>query len=395
MKCTSVIDIGSSKVSCCTISLGAKGIPTVRGFCSCAYSGYYLGGMPRTSSLFQAISTAVAHCEAESKQRISSVSIGIPASFTKTRISAAKLESRFGGARISEPDIDKLILLSSPMNPPKDYTLIHSTPFDYVVNGSERVVEPVGSFAQSLEASVSHIYADNALLKLLNECFTKLGISIELFAASSLTDAHYIIPEEMRRDGAVLIDCGGNVCDVSLIRNDAVFETISIGMGGSHITNDLAIRLRLSDSAADELKRHYGFYDTDLRQYRRVFVPNEGYVSVKNSVTASIIESRVKELAGHVSESIGELVADAADTPVYITGGGIAPLSGGIEFFSECIGLEINDCVPYSAFEEDDDIYGKISAYALADFILYESRSVARANGRLFTGIKQILTKKS
>lgn len=395
MKYISVFDIGSSKVSCCTISPGARGTPIVRGFCSCPYSGFYLGGMPRTSSLFQAVSTAVSICEAESRQKITSISIGIPASFTRTRISAAKLESQFGGARISESDIDKLILLSSPMNPPRDYTLIHSTLFDYVVNGSERVSDPIGMFAQSLEASASHIYADNALLNILDECFTKLGITIELFAASALTDSHYLIPEDMRCDGAVLIDCGGNVCDVSLIRNDAVFETISIGMGGSHITNDLAIRLRLSDAAAEELKRQYGFYDTDLRLYQRVFVRNEGYVSVKNSVTASIIKPRVEELAGHIAESISDLIPDIKDTPVYIAGGGIAPLSGGIDFLSECIGREIIDCAPYSPLEGNEDFYGRISAYALAEFMMYENRGTTRTNGRLFNGIKQILTKKS
>ncbi len=283
------------------------------------------------------------------------------------------------------------------MNPPPGYELMHSTPFDYIINGSERVYDPIGMIAQSLEASVSHVYADNAFTEMLRCCLKGLGIETKLFISSAFADSHYIIPQNIRQCGSLLLDCGGNHCDISLIRGDAVFETISIGIGGNHITDDLAIRLRLPTEAAEELKRRYDFFDSDMLSYEQVFAPHEGYVSIKRSVIASIVRPRIEELGMYISDSIADLLTDTSyDLRIFLTGAGIAPLYGGMEYLSECIGMRIDSSLPPSAISEDEELPGRTSALALAHFILYEYCNTNRSDKRFGKKtIKQLMMNNS
>lgn len=379
MKITAILDIGSSKVVCAAVSRNSRGALFLHGVGTCPYSGFYIGALPTAASLAQAVAAAITLCESEAKLKISNICVGVPAPFTRTRVTAARLESQFGGARITNADMDKLINLSSPMNPPQECELMHSTPFDFIINGSERVEDPLGMNAQSLEASISHIYVDSAFTEMIRGCLQAHGIQTSLFVSSAFADSHYIIPQDLRNGGAILLDCGGNHSDVSLIRGDAVFETISIGIGGNHITNDLAMRLRLPTESAEELKRRYDFFNTDLLAYEKVYAPREGYVSIKRSVISSIIEPRVEELASCISDSISDLIPDAgADTRIFMTGAAITPLYGGIEYLSDCIGMNITTSVPLAALDDDEWLPGRTTSLALAQFMLCEYQGSKR-----------------
>lgn len=394
MKIKTIIDIGSSKVSCCTVSPGARGTTMFRSFNSCSYSGFRLNSIPNIGSLSQALADVIEACESKIKQKITNVIVAVPASFTITQIASAKLESQFGGSKVCDEDIDKIIQLAEPMNPPSKCTLIHSTPFDYIVNGNQREDNPVGLTVQTLEARVSHIFVDNYFMRLIEECLSQLKISVNLFVATSLADSHYLIIDEMKRNGAILLDCGGRVTDVSFIRNNAVQETISIDIGGKDITDELSDKLGIPQSIAEQIKCNFDFYDYDDNSYYRVFVPNEGYVSIKSSVIATVIDNVLSELALNVKYSIDELTDNRGNIPICITGGAIASFNGGIELFSERLGRTVFSGIPRHAFIDDKAIYSKLSTYALAEFMLFDNISAPQNDDNFINGLKQILIRK-
>lgn len=394
MKIKTIIDIGSSKVSCCVVSPGAHGTTAFKSFNSSSYSGFRLNNIPNIGSLTQALVDVVGACESRIKQKITNVTVGVPASFTVTQIASAKLESQFGGSKVCDEDIDKIIQLAEPMNPPSRCTLIHSTPFDYVINGNQRVDNPVGMTVQTLEARVSHIFVDDYFIRLIEECLSQLKITVNLFVATSLADSHYLIIDEMKRNGAILLDCGGRVTDVSFIRNNAVQEMISIDIGGRDITDELSDRLGIPHSIAEQIKCSFDFYNYDENSYFRVFVPNEGYVSIRSSVIATIIDTVISELALNVGYSVDELTRNHRDIPIFITGGAIASFNGGIELLGERLGRKVFSGIPHQAFVDDESIYGKISAYALAEFMLFDNISAAQTDDNFISGLKQILVRK-
>lgn len=383
MKFSAVLDIGSSKVTVAAVASAPGGALSVRGMGICPYRGYRLGMLPPKKELASAIASSVELCEEESGLKIRSVCVGVPVPFTRTIVSGAMLRSGFGGARVAEEDIDRLIMLSAPKKPPEGFELIHSTPFDFVANGDQAVSDPIGIHASSLEAKVSHIYADTAFTGLVRGILGNLRLSAYPFIASSVVCSSYVIPGELRASDAVIIDCGGNHCDVMHVLGDAVIDSSVIGMGGNYITNDISLVLRLPTDAGEELKRRFSLTDGRGDDYEKLFIPHEGYVRVKRSLLSDIITARLDELGRYLFENIFELLpASAINAPVYMIGGGVSSIPGGTEYLSDCIGRPINDYAAHlnaGGSGERSNIAGRITALALADFMLNEYGGGIRA----------------
>lgn len=399
MKFSAVLDIGSSKVAAAAVSPGSNYALTVHGMGICPYRGYRLGTLPIRDDILEAISKAVELCEEESELKLKSICVGVPAPFTKIIVTSAKLESHLGKARISEDDIDRLVYLSAPDKVPNGYELLHSTPFAFLINGIETVTNPVGMLATSLEANVSHVYADISFIDLLRSALEELNIIADPFVASAMVNSSYIIPGEFRSSSCIVIDCGGNHCDVIHARDSAIIDSVSIGMGGCYITNDIAIGLRLPVGSAEELKRRFSFQERNLDEYERLFVPYEGFVSIKRSVIDYIISARVDELGKYLFETIYDLLPlDSVNTPVFMIGGGISALKGCTEYISDCIGRPITDGAALLDFggseHEKTAVSDRVSALALAHFMLYECGSEAHFDFRAVRSNKKILAAK-
>lgn len=384
MKFSAVLDIGSSKVTAAAVTSAPRGALSVRGMGICPYRGYRLGMLPSKKELASAIASAVELCEEESGLKLRSFCVGVPVPFTKTVVTSAMIRSGSGGARIAEADIDSIIMLSSPKEAPVGFELMHSTPFDFVVDGNMAVSNPIGIRASSIEAKVSHIYADAAFTRLVRETLRELHLAADPFIASSVVCSSYVIPGEQRASDAIIIDCGGNHCDVMHVLGDAVIASSVIGMGGGHISSDISLVLRVPMDAGEALKRRFSLTDRRKDDYEKLFIPHEGYVRVKRSLLSDIITARLDELGRYLLENIFDLLpASAVNVPVYMIGGGVSSIPGGTEYISDCIGRPINDyaaridvgCVG----GERGNVAGRITALALAEFMLNEYGGGVRA----------------
>lgn len=400
MKYVSVIDIGSSKIVCATVSSDNDGAIVVHGIGICEYSGYRLGKIPSISTLSEALQTAIELSEKESGIRVRDVCIGVPAPFIKTVVVPVRIESEVHNARISSNDIDYLINLSGVSSPPMGYELMHSTPFSFIIDDVEPVESPIGRQAHSLSAKVSHVFVDAKFRSLVSDCLKEIGVSADPFISSLVAESLFVIPFEQRKEGTVLIDCGGSHCDVSLIKEDALLESMSIGIGGNHFASDIAFCLRLPMTCAEELKRKYNFNDKRKDYIDRIWIPNEGMIAIRGSDIKNIIEARMDELGDYIFEILCEFssafTADfsterASRAPAYLTGSGVVELQGGVDYLADCIGREIIVNTPIMGRMNSA---GFATSFALAQFMLYGSGISVRTPNRLIKSIKEfILTK--
>jgi cell division protein FtsA len=70
--------------------------------------------------------------------------------------------------------------------------------------------------------------------------------------------AQVVLNREARSQGALLMDIGGGTTDYVLYEDGAIAASGSIGVGGDHITNDLAVVLKIPHSRAERLKVEHG-----------------------------------------------------------------------------------------------------------------------------------------
>ena len=387
MKYSTVIDIGSSKVMCMTASPNPDGAIAVEGLGVCEYRGYRFGNLPSPGVLSAAIENAVKQAQAESGVRIRSACIGVPAPFTNIFINSLEILINPKDPVISVSDINYLLDCAVNFVPPEGYKLMHSTPFDYKADGISLSDSPIGKTAKRLSAKFSHSLVRTDFKTLVVKCLKSLGIKAEPFVSTAMASALFMIPYRERNSGSILIDCGGSHCDVMSFRDNALISSESIGMGGLHIANDLAIGLRIPFSAAEHIKRNYKFDHDYGNTVEHIQIPGEGIAAIDNSLVKMIAEARTEELGEMLSEAIYRIeLSPEKRLPIYMIGSGIALMDGGVGYLSSLIGRPIRCDVSDS---EHENFLRLIPALGLAQFMLFGDGAGLPASKNILQNIKE------
>jgi len=92
----------------------------------------------------------------------------------------------------------------------------------------------------------------------LTRCIERLDIGIDELVLQSLAAGEAILTPAEKDLGVALIDLGGGTSDLAVYQDGAVAYATSLPIGGSHISNDIAIGLRTPLAAAEEIKIRHG-----------------------------------------------------------------------------------------------------------------------------------------
>lgn len=386
MKRSFVIDIGSSKVSFLDAS-ASDGALVVNRFETCTYGGYTLGKLPNPAELSAAIDELLDRVSQRFELRARTAVIGVPAPFIKNVTSW--FETKTPSGKVTENDLDYLIECGEQIEKPNGYTLMHTTPFDYAVNGLACGGSPIGLHSNKLSARFCHAFCDERLVSLVAEAVESAGWRVGSFISSPMASASFAIPFNARLSGAVLIDCGGTHCDVSAIRGNAVVRTESFGIGGAHFAKDIAYGFELSPAAAEELKRSYCFGLDYASSSEPVRVSADPSLQLDPADLQLIVEARAEEFADRLLDAVDAVRCELpGGFPIYLAGGGVSDMRGCIDYLCGRTGLSIIASAPKAA-----RLGGVRHAptLALAHFMLYDGDIEERGYSSLESGANRVL----
>ncbi len=248
---TAILDIGSSKVICLICGTDGRDNILVQGAGIKEYPGYKHGAFEDEQQLADAIIDALSAAEAEARHRVRDISVGVPAPFTKLVLQQGEVNFKGKQRRITHRDIDDVINASLDFAAPDGYSLIHSTPVEFTVQGAVRSDMPIGVMAEGFSAKVSHLYVDNRFKQLVSDALLRVGLDADMYIAVPLSEGVFVIPENERSEGAVLIDSGATHTDVSLVKNAALMDMRTIAVGGAHFTSDLGYGIGIKEAVAE------------------------------------------------------------------------------------------------------------------------------------------------
>src|SRR5207302_11398410 len=90
------------------------------------------------------------------------------------------------------------------------------------------------------------------------KCVRREHLEIEEFIVEPLASGLAVLTDAERQLGVALADIGGGTTDVALFVDGAITHTTVIPVGGSHVTNDLAIGFRVEPEQAERIKIRSG-----------------------------------------------------------------------------------------------------------------------------------------
>lgn len=371
MKPAAVLDIGSSKVVCLCGSMADGDGIVVHGAGVCTYEGYRDGAFIDKQSLHNAVVEALQKAEQESRIRIRDVALTVPAAFSDLLLTDATLS--LGKPRKTEAaDIDRLIALSLEKCKKKPgYTLMHSTPVFFLVDGVSSTEVPEGITTDEISALISHMFVQEAYIRTVQESLDDMGVEISMCVSAQLGESVMLIPEKERVRPAVLIDVGYHQTEISVVENTALTVISTLPIGGYQFASDLSFGLDVPMDAAEQAKRRYVF-SLDLQEKSEVLRTAAGSKKVSRSAISYIIEARATELAGMLRREMENMGVNLDARPaVYVSGGGLLMMRGGLDFMRKALNLPLKRDMPWTPRLSSPNY---CSAFGALDFVLKANR---------------------
>lgn len=347
------LDIGSTRVT------AIVGLPTeggdvgILGVGTAPSIGMRKGVVIDVDETVSAISSALEQVERVSGIRPDRVTISVNGSQISSLNSKGVIAVGRADGEISTEDVGRVIEAAQAVSIPTNREIIHVIPRIFTVDGQEGIKDPVGMSGVRLEAETHIITGSSPIIKNLTRCVFQAGLDIEELVLAPLAAARSTLGKRQRELGSVLIDIGGGTTGVSVFEEGDVLYTGIIPVGAGHVTNDIAIGLRTSLEAAEQIKLEYGYARSEgVSEKEKIkFVHEETGETIEATKrqVAEIIEARLEEIFKMVRAELKKVGRDALlPAGAVLTGGG-AKLAGIVELAKEELRLPVSIGTPQAS----------------------------------------------
>lgn len=384
------IDIGSFKIAT-VVGLHSKENDELRvtGFNSVPSKGVKKGLIVDIDQVTQAIEESVEKAERMAGQKINNVFVSIGGPHITSLNSHGVVAVANAQGEISQEDINRVIEAARAISLSNTRQIIEVTPREYVVDGQPGIKNPIGMTGVRLEVDTHIITASQTNLKNIDRCLADLGIGNQGFIFAGLASADAVLTDTEKELGVVLIDIGGGKTDLSMYVEGALSYSSSIGVGARHVTNDIAVGLRVSLDSAEKIKLHlsknvtrrdekYFKKETQLNLNDLLLPENITEVSLKTLVDG-IISPRLEEIFKLVFEEIEKSgYGHSIPSGVVVTGGGALTV-GLIDMGKKVLGLPMRMGKPTGVTGLIDEVISPQFATTVG-LILYGQRNIMRGD---------------
>lgn len=155
---------------------------------------------------------------------------------------------------IATDDLMRVIDAAKAVSIPSTRDIIHVLPRNYIVDGQEGIKDPVGMSGVRLEVDTHIITATGVSVRNLEKAFSEVGVDVSSFAFSGYASSLSVLSDTEKELGVVLVDIGAGTTDISIYTEGSVSYSSVLPIGARHVTNDLAIGLRISLESAEKIK---------------------------------------------------------------------------------------------------------------------------------------------
>ena len=341
------LDIGTSKVCAVIGEMTENGVEII-GVGSHPSQGLRKGVVINIEGTVNSVKKAVeeaglmAGCEIHTV--FTSISGGHIKAFNSHGIVAVK------NKEVTPRDLERVIDAARAVAIPMDRDVIHVLPQDYIIDDQDGIREPLGMSGVRLEAKVHIVTGAATSAQNIVKCCNRTGLNVAEMVLAPLAAAEAVLSDEERELGVVLIDVGGGTTDIAIYHDGAVKHTAVVGIGGNHVTNDIAAGLRTPFNDAERIKQRHGCARASMvTGDERVDVPSvagKGKGSVSRQILCEIIEPRLDEIFELVQKEVAKSGFEGALTSGIVITGGSMLLPGAAEMAERSFGLPVRLGVP-------------------------------------------------
>lgn len=290
---------------------------------------------------------------------------------------------------ISADDVMRVSESAKALSLPSSREIVHVIPRSFVVDGQEGIRDPLGMTGSRLEIHTHIIHGAVISLRNLTRCMHDIKLDVDSFVFSGLASGFAVLTDTEKELGVAVVDIGGGTTDICLYVDGALSYSSVLPLGAKHITNDIAIGLRVNLDAAEQIKlllgkeRPVSYLDPSGRLLDKETRKKIDEIDISSlhlgddlqSVSRKllmdgIIRPRLEELLAHVEMEFKRSgYSESVPAGVVLCGGGaLSPLV--VETARRSLGLPVRVGLPQRITGLIDEVQNPVYATAVG-LLLY------------------------
>lgn len=212
------------------------------------------------------------------------------------------------------------------------------------------VSTPLGMTGTDLVANVLDLMAPRSSYEAVKTVLHRAGMRSQEIFFSGIAVMDAVLDAKARDDGAIIIDFGAGVVDYAVMCHGVIATVGTLGVGGSHVTNDLAHAFSISQREAEEVKRLHGSAMLQSDRSKERYQLDYSQVSTPRSISIHAIQTvtteRIDETLRLIYDIlVGQNILHHVHGGVYLTGG-TAAIPGIVERASQIFACPCRIGVP-------------------------------------------------
>lgn len=389
------LDIGTTKV-CVLIAQKKESTLEIIGVGQAPSHGLRKGVVVNIEATTEAIRRAREEAELMAGVQVEEIWVGVAGSHIRSFDSKGMVALR--NQEVQKEDIHRVIEAAKAIAVPQDREVLHVIPREFQLDEQDGIFDPIGMSGIRLEASVHIVTGSKTSLQNIIKCTHKANLKVNGLVLQPLASSLSILSDDEKKLGVAVVDMGGGTSDLIIYIQGSVAYTASLPIGGSHITNDIAVGLRTPQVNAEEMKKKHGCALASLVDSQET-IEVEGVGGRKSRAVlkqhlCEVIEPRIEETLNFINGEIQKSgLSELIGSGLVLTGGA-SQLEGLLELGEFMLDLPVRKGVP-------EKVGGITSAVQSAQFatavglLLYGSERQVFPTKRKtdLTSVKEIIGK--
>jgi len=321
------LDIGSSQIKGVVCEKRKDGQLSILAVVKQPSSGFRKGVLVDREDATSVLRELVLDLQRISKKTTQNVFVNTNSAYIRVRNSRGIAAVARADREIQQDDIDRVVQASQAVKLQPNYMVIHNITREYFVDDVGDIYDPLGMTGHRLEVSTLVVEAFAPQVTLLLKTLESVGMHVGGLIFNPLAAARSVLTKSQRELGVLLIDFGFDSTSFVIYEENKASYAKTIPIGMRHVTNDIAMGLKISFESAEKLKLTHGYAFAKDISRKDIIKLSEFDPLNKNEIPkrfiAEIIEVRLAEILELVNNEL-KVLGRSIQLPAgaVITGGG-------------------------------------------------------------------------